>query len=60
MRDVSAHFGLRWAAAGVAAVELRAISNLIDEPDRGKWRFDEAFAALADAVSRLVDSRAIP
>jgi len=48
------------AAAGVAAVELRAISNLIDEPDRGKWRFDEAFAALADAVFRLVDSRAIP
>jgi futalosine hydrolase len=41
------------AAAGVAAVELRAVSNLIDEPDRGKWRFDEAFAALADAVARI-------
>jgi futalosine hydrolase len=47
------------AVAGVAAVELRAISNAIDEPDRGRWRFDEALAALAEAVSRLVDSRAI-
>jgi futalosine hydrolase len=47
-------------AAGVAAVELRAVSNLIDEPDRGTWRFDEAFAALSDAVARLVDSGAIP
>lgn len=48
------------AAVGVPAVELRAISNPIDEPDRGKWRFDEALAALAHAVSRLVDSGAIP
>jgi futalosine hydrolase len=48
------------AGAGIAAVELRAISNRIDEPDRGRWRFDEALAALAAAVSRLVESRAIP
>ena len=47
------------AAAGVAAVELRSVSNPIDEPDRARWRFDDAFAALADAVARLVDSRAI-
>ena len=39
--------------AGVPAVELRAISNAVGEPDRGKWRFDEAFAALADALQRL-------
>ena len=39
--------------AGVPAVELRAISNSPGEPDRTKWRFDEAFAALADALKRL-------
>jgi predicted 5'-methylthioadenosine/S-adenosylhomocysteine nucleosidase len=39
--------------AGVPAVELRAISNSPDEEDRGLWRFDEAFAALADAVRTL-------
>ena len=32
--------------AGVPAVELRAISNAVDEPDRTKWRFDEAFELL--------------
>lgn len=42
--------------AGVPAVELRAISNSTDEPDRSKWKFDEAFAALADAVCRVLDS----
>jgi futalosine hydrolase len=39
--------------AGVPAVELRAISNSPDEADRENWRFDDAFAALAEAVSRL-------
>ena len=39
--------------AGVPAVELRAISNSPGEPDRGKWRFEEAFVALADALKRL-------
>jgi futalosine hydrolase len=39
--------------AGVPAVELRAISNSPGEPDRTKWRFDEAFAALAEAVRRI-------
>jgi predicted 5'-methylthioadenosine/S-adenosylhomocysteine nucleosidase len=37
----------------VPAVELRAISNSPDEADRARWRFDEAFAALADALQRL-------
>jgi nucleoside phosphorylase len=41
------------ALAGVAAVELRVIANSPDEPDRSKWRFDEAFAALADVLVRL-------
>jgi futalosine hydrolase len=40
--------------AGVPAVELRAISNAVGEPDREKWRFDNAFAALAAAVPKLV------
>ena len=39
--------------AGVPAVELRAISNSPDEADRQRWRFDEAFAALAEALHRL-------
>jgi futalosine hydrolase len=49
-------FGVLRAAAlaGVPAVEVRAISNAVDEPDRARWRFDDAFAALADAVPRLL------
>jgi predicted 5'-methylthioadenosine/S-adenosylhomocysteine nucleosidase len=39
--------------AGVPGIELRAISNSPDEVDRGRWRFDEAFAALAEALHRL-------
>ena len=41
------------ALAGVPAVELRAVSNAVGEPDRTKWRFEEALAALEDAVTRL-------
>jgi nucleoside phosphorylase len=40
--------------AGIPAVELRAISNEVDEPDRTRWRFDEAFAVLGTAMARLV------
>ena len=39
--------------AGVPAVELRAISNSPDEAERTRWRFDDAFAALAAALHRL-------
>jgi futalosine hydrolase len=56
-------FGVLRAAAlaGVPAVELRAVSNDPDEPDRTRWRFDDAFAALADAVRRvLAELSAIP
>ena len=42
------------ALAGVPAVELRAISNAPGEADRGAWRFEEAFAALSDAVARVL------
>lgn len=49
-------FGVLRAAAlaGVSAVELRVVSNAADEPDRGRWRFDDAFAALDRAVPRLL------
>jgi nucleoside phosphorylase len=49
-------FGVLRAAAlaGIPAVELRAISNAVNEPDRTRWRFDDAFAALAAAVPRVV------
>jgi futalosine hydrolase len=40
--------------AGVPAIEVRIVSNEIDEPDRSLWRFDEAFAALAELLPRLV------
>jgi futalosine hydrolase len=40
--------------AGVPAVEVRAVSNEIDEPDRGRWRFDDALAALETALPRLL------
>jgi futalosine hydrolase len=42
------------ALAGVPAVELRAVSNAIGQGDRARWRVDEALAALADAVTRVV------
>jgi futalosine hydrolase len=40
--------------AGVPAVEVRAVSNEIDEPDRERWRFDDALAALAASLPRLL------
>jgi futalosine hydrolase len=45
------------ALASVPAVELRAISNAPDEADRGAWRFEDAFAALGDAVARVLLTR---
>jgi nucleoside phosphorylase len=41
------------ALAGVPALELRAISNEVEEPDRAKWDFAGALAALAGALPRL-------
>jgi nucleoside phosphorylase len=40
--------------AGIPAVEVRAVSNEIDEPDRARWRFDDALAALEQAVPLLL------
>jgi nucleoside phosphorylase len=42
------------ALAGVPAVEVRVLSNAIGEPDRAKWRFDDAKDALAGALPALV------
>ena len=42
------------ALAGVPALEVRAISNEIGEPDRSRWRVDEAIASLTGVVPRLV------
>jgi futalosine hydrolase len=49
-------FGVLRAAqlAGVPAIEVRAISNEIGEDDRARWHIDEALAALADALPRLL------
>ena len=35
------------ALAGVPGVELRAISNAVNEADRSRWRIDEALELLA-------------
>jgi nucleoside phosphorylase len=40
--------------AAVPAVEVRVIANEIDEPDRTRWRVDEALAVLAEQLPRLV------
>ena len=42
------------ALAGVPAIEVRAISNEIEELDRGRWRFDEAFAAVRASTPAIV------
>lgn len=51
-------FGVLRAAAlaRVPAVELRAVSNAVDEPDRARWRIDEALDALAAAVPVLLEA----
>ena len=34
------------ADAGVPALEVRVVSNEVEEPDRARWRFADAFAVL--------------
>lgn len=46
------------ALAGVPAVEVRVLSNAIGEPDRSKWRFDEAKRLLAAALPSLLEEAA--
>lgn len=41
--------------AGIPAVEVRAISNEIEEDDRSRWQFEEAFAAITRVTPRLVE-----
>jgi futalosine hydrolase len=41
--------------AGVPAIEIRAISNEIEEPDRALWHFERAFAAVRDITPQLVE-----
>jgi nucleoside phosphorylase len=56
--DVEAMEGygvLRAAArAGVPALEVRVISNEVEEEDRARWQFAEAFAALHETLPALV------
>ena len=56
--DVEAMEGfavLRAAAhASIPAIEVRAISNQVEESDRAHWRFDDAFAAIIAATPSLV------
>lgn len=40
--------------AGIPAIEIRAIANEIAEPDRARWHFDEAFAAIIAETPALV------
>jgi len=40
--------------AGVPAIEVRAISNDIEESDRTRWHFDRAFDAITTATPALV------
>jgi futalosine hydrolase len=49
-------FGVLRAAgmAGVPALEMRAISNSVSNPDRSTWRIDAALEALEAAVAQLV------
>jgi futalosine hydrolase len=49
-------FGVLRAAqlASVPAVEVRAVSNDVDEADRGRWRFDDALAALRSGLPSLL------
>jgi nucleoside phosphorylase len=51
-------FGVLRAArlAGVPAVEVRAVSNEIGEPDRAAWRIPDALAALEEALPALASS----
>lgn len=49
-------FGVLRAAAlaDIPAIEVRAISNHIEDTDRARWHFDAAFAAIKAATPALV------
>lgn len=41
--------------AGVPALELRAISNEVEETDRARWHFETAFAAITAMTPRVLE-----
>lgn len=45
--------------AGVPAIEIRAISNEIEEGDRARWHFERAFEAIVAATPKLVHEFAL-
>jgi futalosine hydrolase len=51
-------FGVLRAAAlvGVPALEVRAISNLVQERDRSRWQIDAALDRLATALPVLIEA----
>jgi futalosine hydrolase len=42
--------------AGVPAIEVRVTSNEIAEPDRSRWRFDDALALLRQSLPSLLEA----
>ncbi len=42
--------------AGIPAIEVRVISNEIEETDRTKWQFDLGFRTIRDATPALVEA----
>jgi futalosine hydrolase len=42
--------------AGVPAVEVRAISNELGEPDRSRWELERGLEALQQALPRLLEA----
>jgi futalosine hydrolase len=42
--------------AGVPALEVRALANEIDEPDRARWRFDDAIELLRVTIPGLLEA----
>ena len=43
------------ALAGVPAIELRSISNLVADTDRSRWTIDDALAALGEGLRALLE-----
>jgi nucleoside phosphorylase len=41
---------------GVPALEVRVTANDIAEPDRTRWRFDDAFALLRESLPDLIEA----
>jgi nucleoside phosphorylase len=44
------------ALADVPAVEVRVVSNAVGEPDRSRWRIDEALSELAARLPTLIQA----